>query len=165
MSDTFSVHKSVDTFKMFAMTTVASLLAIQFPPTIAPRLEQPSTQLAASSYVINQTNEAEKQGNKSMLILATAVAGSIAAGLALRKRDTHQGSTKYTSSHGEQQTSIIRLDQANRKLQRKLLTLLHDDKEAAKRLLTQAKLKYPNKTVDWCVEKVIYDLERDRGGL
>ncbi|KAF3884047.1 MULTISPECIES: hypothetical protein [Nostocales] len=29
-------------------------------------------------------------------------------------------------------------------------------------LLTQAMLKYPNKTPDWYFEKVIYDLERDR---
>ncbi|MBD2019412.1 hypothetical protein H6F43_04335, partial [Leptolyngbya sp. FACHB-36] len=55
-----------------------------------------------------------------------------------------------------------RLDQASRKLQRRLLTLLHDDRQAADRLLAQVKLRHPDRSTDWCVEKVIYDLERDR---
>ena len=43
------------------------------------------------------------------------------------------------------------------------MRLLHDDRETANRLLSQAKLKHPNKSVDWYADKVIYDLERDRG--
>lgn len=33
----------------------------------------------------------------------------------------------------------------------------------AKRMLDQARLKYPGKSDRWYVEKVIYDLERDHG--
>ena len=43
------------------------------------------------------------------------------------------------------------------------MTLVHGDQDTANRLLSQAKLKNSNQSTDWCVEKVIYDLERDRG--
>ena len=57
----------------------------------------------------------------------------------------------------------IGIDQASRKLQQKLMRLLHDDRDTASRLLSQIKIKNPNKSINWYVEKVIYDLERDRG--
>lgn len=52
---------------------------------------------------------------------------------------------------------------ANRSLRRKLLLLLHEDQQAAERLVQQATFKYPGKSADWYLEKVIYDLQRDRG--
>ena len=58
---------------------------------------------------------------------------------------------------------VISIDQASRKLQQKLMRLLHDDRDTASRLLSQIKNKNPNKSINWYVEKVIYDLERDRG--
>jgi hypothetical protein len=51
---------------------------------------------------------------------------------------------------------------ASRHLQAKLLKLMHGDRKGADRLLQQAKLKYGGKSEDWYVEKVIFDLERDR---
>ncbi|WAL58827.1 hypothetical protein [Thermocoleostomius sinensis] len=48
-------------------------------------------------------------------------------------------------------------------LQRKLLRLLHDDRGAAQRLFAHTRLKYPGKSPNWYAEKIIYDLERDRG--
>lgn len=59
--------------------------------------------------------------------------------------------------------STIRLDQASRELENKLLRLLHGDRSLAIRLLSEIKTQNPGKSVDWYVEKVIYDLERDRG--
>jgi hypothetical protein len=49
--------------------------------------------------------------------------------------------------------------------QRRLMLLLHDDRRAAERLLTQVRLKYPGKSETWYWEKVIFDLERDRYGV
>ncbi len=49
--------------------------------------------------------------------------------------------------------------------QRRLMLLLHDDRRAADRLLTQVRLKYPGKSETWYWEKVIFDLERDRYGV
>jgi len=58
---------------------------------------------------------------------------------------------------------IIWLNQASRELQNKLLRLLYGDQELAMRLLSQIKMNNPGRSTNWCVEKVIYDLERDRG--
>lgn len=50
----------------------------------------------------------------------------------------------------------------NRSHQRKLLSLLHNDYRAADRLVQQTQAKHPDRSIDWCIEKVIYDLQRDR---
>ncbi len=44
-----------------------------------------------------------------------------------------------------------------------LLRATQGNKALAKRLLEQAKFKYPGKSDRWYVEKVIYDIERDHG--
>lgn len=44
-----------------------------------------------------------------------------------------------------------------------LLKAANGSRSLAKRLLKQARLKYPDKSDRWCREKVIYDLNRDRG--
>lgn len=54
--------------------------------------------------------------------------------------------------------------QASRNLQIKLLRLLNNDRHTANRLIALAKARNPDKSTDWWVEKVIFDLERDRGG-
>lgn len=48
------------------------------------------------------------------------------------------------------------------KLDRHLLLLLHQDRAAAERLVDQMQRKHPEKSRSWCIEKVKYDLERDR---
>ena len=55
------------------------------------------------------------------------------------------------------------IEQASPQLRKKLLSLLHNDYNAANRLLAQVQMSYPDKSVNWSIEKVIYDLERDRG--
>jgi hypothetical protein len=45
----------------------------------------------------------------------------------------------------------------------RLVRALGGDRKLAKRLLDQARWKYPNQSERWYVEKVIYDLDRDRG--
>jgi hypothetical protein len=53
--------------------------------------------------------------------------------------------------------------QPSRHLQAKLVRQLNGDVQAANRLIALAKTKNPDKSMDWCVEKVIFDLQRDRG--
>ncbi|MEO1132985.1 MAG: hypothetical protein AAFX40_09800 [Cyanobacteria bacterium J06639_1] len=48
-------------------------------------------------------------------------------------------------------------------LDRDLIQAAGGDKKLAKRMIERAKLKYPDKSESWYVEKVIYDLGRDRG--
>lgn len=56
------------------------------------------------------------------------------------------------------------LDKASPKLQKRLMTLLHNDRAAANRLIANIQLNHPHQSVNWAIEKAIYDLERDRGG-
>lgn len=55
-----------------------------------------------------------------------------------------------------------RTDPRNRALQADLLILLKGDVPAAKRLLIQQRRSKPGQSDNWYLEKVIYDLERDR---
>lgn len=55
-----------------------------------------------------------------------------------------------------------RTDPGNRRLQHQLIEMLRGDIGAAKRLLAQQRRNNPGRTDNWYLEKVIYDLERDR---
>ncbi len=55
----------------------------------------------------------------------------------------------------------LTIDRANHQLQQKLLRLI-GDRKTANRLIEGAKISHPERSIDWLVEKVIYDLERDR---
>jgi hypothetical protein len=48
-------------------------------------------------------------------------------------------------------------------INRDLLMAANGNKKLAKRLLDQTRKCYPDKSERWCVEKTIYDLNRDRG--
>ncbi|MGK7923929.1 MAG: hypothetical protein AB4290_01525 [Spirulina sp.] len=48
-------------------------------------------------------------------------------------------------------------------IDRDLLEAVNGDAKLAERLLEQARFKYPGKSESWYVEKVIYDINRDRG--
>lgn len=54
------------------------------------------------------------------------------------------------------------VEKANPRLQQKLLRLLHNDRKTAHRLLTYVQQTHPDRSPNWVLEKVIYDLERDR---
>lgn len=115
----------------------------------------------------NDTLEAAQKIDSTTILGLAALGGGVAIALSAKKaKDAGKLSSRqrfgFKSSLDEEST--IRIEQASRKLQKKLLRLLHDERDTANRLLSQAKLKNPNKSVDWYVEKVIYDLQRDRGG-
>lgn len=106
----------------------------------------------------------------SAAMIALALGGGAVLGLgvnAVRQRQgTHpsvQPASVKTAFGQSQNTSY--LHQANRSLRRKLLLLLHEDQQAAERLVQQASFRHPGKSPDWYLEKVIYDLQRDRGRI
>lgn len=51
---------------------------------------------------------------------------------------------------------------AEKKLWKELLTLLQLDSVTAERLLRHEQNKYPGKSTKWYLEKVIFNLKRDR---
>ncbi len=61
------------------------------------------------------------------------------------------------------QQRALRLRKQVAPLQRQLLRLVHDDLALAERLFALATIRYAGNSPNWYVEKVIYDLERDRG--
>ncbi|MEH2269074.1 MAG: hypothetical protein V7K68_11675 [Nostoc sp.] len=70
--------------------------------------------------------------------------------------------SKFTSQPRGRVSNSYRNDPRNRYLQTDLLTLLKGDVASAKRLLAQQRRKNPGQSDNWYLEKVIYDLERDR---
>ena len=48
-------------------------------------------------------------------------------------------------------------------LEAKLVRLLNGDVKAANRLIAAVEARNPDKSIDWCVEKAIFDLQRDCG--
>lgn len=108
----------------------------------------------------NTPDVLEKVGSAGIMLGLAAVGGG-AIGVALSARNAKHSFKSGSISLDKKDT--IHLDQASRDLQKKLLRLLHDDRDTADRLLSQVKIKNPSKPINWCVEKVIYDLERDRG--
>ena len=109
----------------------------------------------------NNTPEFTDKLGSTGTMLAIAAIGGGAVGLILNAKKTK---IKTSSTFSPKNTAnTVSIAQASRKLQKELLRLLHDDRNTANRLLSQVKINNPNKSINWCIEKVIYDLERDRG--
>ena len=128
---------------------LATIISTQLPGfTSSQRL-----QLAQSPLLTEPYNSTSQENHQDGGILTTAlVVSSLAAGgyLATKKANTAKSNTDSP------------IDQASSKLQKKLLILLHNDRTTANRLLAHTKQSNPQKSVNWAMEKVIYDLERDR---
>lgn len=106
---------------------------------------------ATDAMVLSDSSSSDK------VIVGAAIVGTGAGVLALSaKRAGYWGAGSKPGNYQSAQP-------ANPRLQRKLLRLLHGDQAAAQRLLAHVKLTHPGRSADWAVEKVIYDLERDRG--
>jgi hypothetical protein len=96
-------------------------------------------------------------GSTAKAIVGLTILGTGAAMLALTaKRAGYWGTSSNPSS-------VKPRAQANPRLQKQLLRLLHNDQKAANRLVTHAQRLHPERSADWVLEKVIYDLQRDRG--
>ncbi|MBD2360040.1 hypothetical protein H6G36_02300 [Anabaena minutissima FACHB-250] len=76
-------------------------------------------------------------------------------------RSIKQNLTQKSKPRGKISRSY-RTNPSNRKLQHQLIEMLRGDTAAAKRLLAQQRQINPGRSDNWYLEKVIYDLERDR---
>lgn len=93
-----------------------------------------------------------------MILLIVKLLTSIAILYGLYLLYGRKAQTKH-----QQQVARVSKEEPSRNLQIKLLRLLNGDHNTANRLIALAKTRNPNKSIDWCVEKVIFDLQRDRG--
>jgi hypothetical protein len=108
----------------------------------------------------SDTREVVEQIDPTGIMLGLLVVGSVAVAVTLSRQNGNNRSITKISQ--QRKANTILLKQASPRLQQKLLRLLHNDWDAANRLLSKVKMKNPNRSVNWYVEKVIYDLERDR---
>jgi uncharacterized protein HemX len=102
----------------------------------------------------------EPTSNTDQTIAAGAIAALGLGILGLSWKSMHRSSSAATTRSGHTAASSGR--SANRSLQRQLHSLLHNDYQAAERLVSQTQAKHPDRSIDWCIEKAIYDLQRDR---
>jgi hypothetical protein len=93
--------------------------------------------------------------------LGLTLLGAGAAGIIWGVNRKNKQSLPNSSSLG----NSLSIDKASPQLRQKLLRLMHNDRAGANRLLTGAKLNHPSRSINWLAEKVIYDLERDRGRI
>lgn len=166
---------------MFSSVLVRSALKRQFAPAVSLGISAIVGSLLATSgapavatssvperiQLVNATRAPEVPLAERISVMAIAFGGSVAICLGANKLlDRGQiqpstqrsfGTTAFHSANGATFT------QASRSLQRQLLRLVHDDRALAERLFTQATLRYAGNSPNWYAEKVIYDLERDRG--
>lgn len=83
--------------------------------------------------------------------------------LKTKRRDNRSSNRVKSRPSYVNDDSEIRIEQVSRQLQHKLLLLLNGDRNTANRLLNLAKTRNPQKSIQWCAKKVIFDLQRDRG--
>lgn len=174
----FSLQKSATSLSLLFIGAAASLLGANLLPINDQLVKQSVAQLPAAipgdtnpSFTLNSDNTSggpEKVGGAG-IILGLAAGGSAVGAILYARKAQNSLKLSSTPSHSGLKTrsnskeNVISIDHASRKLQNKIMTILHNDRDAANRLVAQAKFRNPNKSIDWCVEKVIYDLERDRG--
>lgn len=150
MSHLISLAKFTHPISLLLAGIVSTVLVAEAMP--APRAE--------TLMQLTRSNTEEVQEVNGAAVLAIAALGSAGIGVALTAlHERNRPFKKHTNSRFNVPPGSPR---ASPKLQRKLLRLLHEDARVADRLITQASFRYPGKAPDWYVEKVIYDLERDR---
>jgi hypothetical protein len=167
MVSTRSLNHAGFAVSLLAATLFGSLFAN--PADHAAHATQP---VLLTSAEVRLNRAGEPVGVNREAVLALAVAGSIATGVGLSAihRQMHPN---WAEEHLEPRSrrnrgavnypSGSQFHSASPRLQQRLVRLLHDDRAAASRLVAQAQIRYPGQSPNWYVEKVIYDLERDRG--
>lgn len=143
-----------------ALAVVGSVFALQLAATHPLRAE-----ISPYSAQIDPVQTVEPD-YRSAVAWGIGAAGIGIVGLsyyASQQATSKPSSSRFNrSSQSARFSNSTSFDQANHKLQRELLRLLHDDRQAANRLVAQVKRTHPERSINWCVEKVIYDLGRDR---
>lgn len=154
-----------------ALAILSFMLALSQRSGANPSVNTPQSSI--NTVAVEQPLNTQSQFDASESNQTTGATAILSAGIVVGilsfmkgKNSSKPSSTASRSSSrhsSKRQEGTIRLEQASRELQNKLLRLLHGDRGAASRLLSQVKMKNPGRSTNWYVEKVIYDLQRDHG--
>ncbi len=110
-----------------------------------------------------EPNAAGDSTHAAQTIAGLAIIGAGAGVIAYSaKRAYLPQSASQSANQSSGQSASQSSGQVNSRLQKKLLRQLHNDRNAAHRLLTHVQQTHPDRSPNWVIEKVIYDLERDR---
>lgn len=173
MSASSLFSKSAVKASLWMGAIAGGLVAASMLFSAAPSRDSQAMQLDGFNSAVPEYAAPEAGTNSaadSAAMIALALVGGTALGLGVNAARKYQGvqpsaqSASVGTSFGQSQNTSY-LHQANRSLRRKLLLLLHEDQQAAERLIQQASFRHPGKSPDWYLEKVIYDLQRDRGRI
>ncbi|WP_088890216.1 hypothetical protein [Leptolyngbya ohadii] len=152
---------------LMATTVLGTLFA-----TPVPQNAQAAEPILLTAVNARIDRTGEPIGINKEAILGLALAGSVAIGMGMTvmHRMTHPNWANENlepigrrNRKSGKHPSGSQFHSANPRLQQRLIRLLHDDRDAASRLVAQAQLRYPGQSPNWYVEKVIYDLQRDHG--
>lgn len=148
-----------------ALATIVSAQVPEILPSGINREELVATQPASTIYLtdtIAQTRyrppqQSDDSGQVGTLVVLGAIGATAAVAIASSTKNQNKFSLGSTTKQGS-------LNQASPRLQKRLMTLLHNDQAAANRLINNIQFNHPDQSINWAIEKAIYDLERDRGG-
>lgn len=117
--------------------------------------------------IASEPNAASDSTDAAQMIAGLAIVGAGAGVIAYSAKRGYSPqsagqSAGYSANNSANRSTSPQSGQANSRLQKKLLRLLHNDQNAANRLLTHVQQTHPARSPNWVIEKVIYDLERDR---
>lgn len=148
---------------------IAAILGAQISSSSLPinaqsvtrEVEQSHREILTAQVYGSNPNDNNRLDPNLMIALAGLGGGAVAIALAAKNNGHFKSQPR---SRPVAVGGSISIEQGSRHLQKRLLSLLHDERDTANRLLSQAQRKNPRQSVDWYMEKVIYDLKRDRGG-
>lgn len=151
---------------IFALAILSFILTLSGYSSVNSSVPEP--QPSINTVAVEQSLNTQSQFDASESNQTTGTAAVLSAGivivgiLSLMKGNSSfkPGSTAPRSSSRyspKSKENTIRLNSFSRELQNKLLRLSHGERELAIRLLSQVKIKNPDRSITWCVEKVIYD--------
>lgn len=146
--------------------TIATLISLGIISSLLPsfllsnkielsNVSETLTQLFALNTDTNQ-NTPEELDNFGKILGLTAL------GVGATSLAWHLNKNKAQSLSLPKQDSLS-IDSVSPKLRKKLLKLVYNNRQTANRLLIGASFSHQGRSIDWLADKVIYDLERDRG--
>lgn len=150
---------------IFALAILSFMLTLSHYGSVKSSVLEPQSSINTAT--VEQSLNTQSKFDASESNQTTGTTAILSAGIVIGilslmkgKNSSKPSSTapRSSSRHSpKSQEGNIRLEQASRELQNKLLRLLHNDRGAASRLLSQVKMKNPGRSTNWYVEKVIYD--------
>lgn len=145
---------------IIALAILSFILALSQHSGANPSVNTPQSSI--NTVAVEQSPNTQSQFDAPESNQAAGAAAILTAGIVVVGILSLMNKTRYSP---KSQENTIQFNHASRELQNKLLRLLHGDRGAAFRLLSQVKMRNPGRATNWYFEKVIYDLQRDHGRL